>query len=100
MRGSPASQWVICGFVPCTIAKRSGDKPDLVRALFTAPSIIAQVFGCEGWAFATTALPEAMAEAESPPATENASGKLLAAKMATTPSGWFCRRRSGRGAGE
>ena len=49
--------------------------------------MIAHVFGCEGWALATTALPAAIAEAASPPATEKASGKLLAAKIATTPRG-------------
>ena len=44
--------------------------------------------------------PAAIADAASPPATENARGKLLAAKIATTPSGTFILRISGRGAGE
>ena len=48
---------------------------------------MAHVLGCDGCAFAITAFPDAIAEAASPPATENANGKLLAAKMATTPSG-------------
>ena len=48
---------------------------------------MAQVLGCDGCAFATTGLPAASADAASPPATEKARGKLLAANIATTPSG-------------
>ena len=58
-----------------------------MRADLIAFSIIAQVLGCDGCAFATTGLPAASAEAASPPATEKARGKLLAANIATTPSG-------------
>ena len=61
--------------------------PHSFNAALTHFSIIAQVFGCDGWALATTALPAAIADAASPPATEKASGKLLAAKIATTPRG-------------
>ncbi len=43
--------------------------------------------GCAGWALTITGLPAARAEAVSPPATEKASGKLLAPKTATGPSG-------------
>ena len=43
--------------------------------------------------------PAASAEAVSPPATEKASGKLLAPKTATGPSGTMAMRRSGRGSG-
>ena len=49
--------------------------------------MVAHVFGCDGCAFATTGFPAAIADAASPPATEKARGKLLAAKIATTPSG-------------
>jgi hypothetical protein len=46
----------------------------------------------------TTGQPAASAEAVSPPATEKANGKLLAANTATTPaSGCFIRRTSGLG---
>ena len=41
--------------------------------------------GCAGCAFTITGLPAASAEAVSPPATEKASGKLLAPKIATGP---------------
>ena len=51
------------------------------------------------WPLTTTGQPAARAEAVSPPAVEKASGKLLAPKTATGPSGiWRCRR-SGRGSG-
>ena len=46
-----------------------------------------------------TGHPAARAEAVSPPATENASGKLLAPKTATGPRGTLRRRRSARGNG-
>src|SRR5581483_7658077 len=55
--------------------------------------------GCEKCAFTTTGHPEASAEAVSPPATENASGKLLAQKIATGPSGNSIDRTSGFGNG-
>ena len=42
-------------------------------------------------------IPAASAEAVSPPATENASGKLLAPNTTTGPSAILRRRRSGRG---
>ncbi len=45
----------------------------------------------------TTGQPAASAEAVSPPATENANGKLLAANTATGPMARSTRRRSGRG---
>ncbi|OYW34157.1 MAG: hypothetical protein B7Z41_03225 [Rhizobiales bacterium 12-66-7] len=50
-------------------------------------------------ATAITGQPAASADAVSPPATENASGKLLAPNTATGPSGTLRRRRSGRGRG-
>jgi hypothetical protein len=43
-----------------------------------------------------TGAPAASADAVSPPATEKASGKLLAPNTATGPSGMFARRRSAR----
>ncbi|KCX76817.1 hypothetical protein J532_4523, partial [Acinetobacter baumannii 940793] len=41
---------------------------------------------CPLWAFITTEQPAASAEAVSPPAVENAKGKLLAPKTATGPT--------------
>ena len=46
-----------------------------------------------------TGAPAASAEAVSPPATEKASGKLLAANTATGPSGTSRCRKSGFGSG-
>ena len=46
-----------------------------------------------------TGQPAARAAAVSPPATEKASGKLEAPKIATGPIGRCIRRRSGRGSG-
>ena len=52
------------------------------------------------WALTITGQPAANAEAVSPPATENANGKLLAPNTATGPRGiWRCRMSArGRGA--
>ena len=47
--------------------------------------------------FTTTVHPAASAEAVSPPATPNASGKLLGVNTPTGPTGMSMRRRSGRG---
>ena len=55
--------------------------------------------GCPGWAFTTTGHPAARAEQVSFPATEMASGKLLAANAATGPTGMSIRRMSGLGSG-
>ena len=44
-----------------------------------------------------TGEPAANADAVSPPATEKANGKLLAANTPTTPIGRRMRRSSGRG---
>ena len=60
---------------------------------------ISAVPKCDEWAFTTTGHPAAYADAVSPPATENASGKLLAQKTATGPKGRSIERKScfGRG---
>jgi hypothetical protein len=55
--------------------------------------------GCAGCAFTTIGQRAASADAVSPPATEKASGKLLAPKTATGPKGTSIRRRSGFGTG-
>ena len=55
--------------------------------------------GWAGWPLTTTGQPAASAEAVSPPAVEKASGKLLAPKTATGPSGTIRWRMSARGSG-
>src|SRR4029078_13198129 len=54
--------------------------------------------GWRGWALTTTGQPAASALAVSPPATENANGKLLAAKTAIGTRGTIMRRQHGTGA--
>ena len=61
------------------------------------PATRCDVSGCAGCARSTTGQPTASAEAVSPPATENASGKLLAANTAAGPRATSCERTSGRG---
>ena len=58
-----------------------------------------EVAGWLGWPLTITGQPAAHADAESPPATANANGKLLAEKTATGPIGNSIRRMSTRGAG-
>ena len=72
--------------------------------VFFAAAVIARptssaVPGCAECAFTITGQPAARAEAVSPPATENANGKLEAPNTATGPNGMYCRRRSLRGRG-
>ena len=71
----------------------------LSTAARTSRATTALVPGCDGWPFTTTGQPAASAEAVSPPAVLNASGKLLAPKTATGPIGTSMRRTSGRGIG-
>ena len=73
--------------------------PSATKPATTASCIILQVFGCDGCALTITGHPAANADALSPPITEKANGKLLAAKTPTRPSGWFALRISGRAAG-
>ena len=54
---------------------------------------------CPLWALNTTGQPAASAAAVSPPAVENASGKLLAPNTATGPTPIRYWRRSTRGSG-
>ena len=63
----------------------SGESPTFLSPATTAACIARQVFGCEGCALTTTGQPAARADALSPPITENANGKLLAAKIPATP---------------
>ncbi len=61
--------------------------PVFFAAVIIASATIAEVPGCAGCPLKITGQPEAKAEAVSPPATEKASGKLLAPKTATGPMG-------------
>ena len=60
----------------------------------TICAVSTEVPGCPSCALTTTGHPAASAEAVSPPATENANGKLDAANTATGPTGWLIRRIS------
>ena len=74
-------------------------RPDLSTARVIARATSVPVTGWAGWPFTTTGHPAASAEAVSPPAVEKASGKLLAPKTATGPSGTIRWRMSARGSG-
>src|SRR5690606_37188444 len=84
---------------PCTNEKTPGGSPHSAAARVIAPATSSPVPGCAGCAFTTTGHPAANADAVSPPAVENASGKLLAPNTTTGPIGFSIRRISGRGAG-
>ena len=64
-----------------TAARRASPASSLVR-------------GWAGWALTTTGQPAANADAVSPPGTEKANGKLLAANTTTGPIGTFIERTS------
>src|SRR5688572_12149678 len=68
-------------------------------AVTIAAATNSQVPGCAGCALNTTGQPAASALTVSPPAVENAKGKLLAPNTATGPNGTCICRRSGLGAG-
>jgi hypothetical protein len=71
--------------------------PSPVTARVMEAASSADVPAFDGCAFATTGQPAASADAVSPPATPNASGKFEAPNTATGPTGTSVRRRSGRG---
>ena len=84
---------------PCSMANTPAGSPQAATALETAPATRSDVPGCRRCAFTTTGLPVHSALAVSPPATENARGKLLEPNTTTGPIGTFTRLRSGRGSG-
>src|SRR5215813_12416377 len=69
--------------------------PVFSAADMMARAVNSEVAGWAGCALTTTGQPAAMADAVSPPATENAKGKLLALKTPTGPIGISIRRISG-----
>jgi hypothetical protein len=84
---------------PKISAKVPAGRPHSRRLRQMTCPTISLVPGCAVCALTITGLPAASAEAVSPPATEKASGKLLAAKTATGPSGRSTERRSALGIG-
>ncbi|KAG1245188.1 hypothetical protein G6F68_015163 [Rhizopus microsporus] len=74
-------------------------RPCVATAAWITRPTISEAPGWALWALTMTGQPAASADAVSPPATEKASGKLLAPKTATGPSGTLARRRSARGSG-
>ncbi|MNL32951.1 hypothetical protein D3C87_1548350 [compost metagenome] len=73
--------------------------PVRCAAFCTARPTSSDVPRCALCALTITGAPAASADAVSPPATENARGKLLAPNTATGPSGTFAWRKSARGSG-
>src|SRR5690625_7483932 len=76
--------------LPCFLRPRRELKTPSGIAVFSAACRMALVTssfvpGCDSWAFTITGQPAASAEAVSPPAVENARGKLLAPKTTTGP---------------
>ena len=87
------------GDAPCTMENTPSCNPHASTARRMAAAAISEVPGCAGCALQTTGFLAANAEMVSPPGTENASGKLLAPKTTTGPSGTSIRRTSGFGSG-
>ena len=83
--------------VPVSSANTPAGSWHSATAFTTARATSSEVPGCAECAFSTTGQPAAKAEAVSPPATENANGKLLAANTATGPTPIRRNRMSGRG---
>ncbi len=71
--------------------------PTLPAARTSAACTATDSAGCELCALATTGQPAAIAAAVSPPATENANGKLDAPNIAIGPTGTSSRRTSASG---
>jgi len=82
-----------------TREREPGGAPALARASTATAAVRRDSSGWPGLAFTTTGQPAASAAAVSVPATENANGKLDAAKTTTGPIGTRSRRSAGRGAG-
>src|SRR5690349_7983044 len=87
IRGSVTSATPSSGPDPNSSEKVPAGSPVSATASVMARPINSEVPGWASWALTTTGHPAASAEAVSPPATENASGKLLAPNTATGPRG-------------
>ena len=99
MRGSATSPWPTTLPEPKSTENTPSGRPHAFTADWTARPISSEVPGWAECAFTTTGQPAASAEAVSPPATEKASGKLLAPNTATGPTAMWRCRRSERGSG-
>ena len=97
MAGCATSAWPMPLPVPVSKANTPAGSWQMAMALTIARATSSEVPGWAEWAFSTTGQPAARAEAVSPPATEKASGKLLAANTATGPRPIMRKRKSGRG---
>ena len=93
MAGCRSSRSPAC--TPWTRPNVPAGAPAEASAPATISAVTSEVTGCPSCALTTTGQPAASAEAVSPPATENANGKLDAANTATGPTGRLIRRRSG-----
>ena len=80
---------------PYTTANVPGGAPAPASAPDTIWAVSTEVCGCPSCALTTTGQPAASADAVSPPATENANGKLDAANTATGPTGCIMCRSPG-----
>jgi hypothetical protein len=87
IRGSRTSACPTDVPLPKTTEKTPAGSPEAATARATAAPTSSLVPGWALCALTTTGHPAASAEAVSPPATEKASGKLLAPNTATGPSG-------------
>ena len=97
--GSLTSAAPSVGPSPYSSANTPAGSPHSAAAATIARATSSDVPGCASCALTMTGQPAANADAVSPPATEKASGKLLAANTATGPSGTIRWRMSGRGTG-
>ncbi|MCY1232252.1 hypothetical protein D9M72_447330 [compost metagenome] len=97
MRGSATRPWPTSRPASNSSEKVPSGRSSSATACWTARPTSSEVPGCAECALTTTGQPAASAEAVSPPATEKASGKLLAPNTATGPMAMRCMRRSGRG---
>ena len=80
---------------PSTRASEPAGAPAASSAPATIAAVRSDSRGWPEWALTITGFPAARAEAVSPPATENANGKLEAENTATGPTPMSMRRSSG-----
>ena len=73
---------------PWTIENEPSGMLVAATAFWIAMPTSSEVPGCCGRALTITGQPAAKADAVSPPATENAKGKLLAGNTSTGPTSW------------
>ncbi len=99
MRGSATSAWPISRDASNSSENTPAGSPHSRTAAWIVRPTSSDVPGCAPCALTITGHPAASADAVSPPATENASGKLDAPNTATGPIAILRSRRSTRGSG-